>query len=250
MVSSHYIYNLHNKNYIELKQLPKLTIIDIKYSSINNNNKILFYAFYNYYNELDKCSLNELSQSYVVINIMYMNKLNMFKYFIIRGIKFITANYYSLAIIYNCYNLLPYYESLGFNINTYNPFQKIYLSSYKLKTFKYLYNKGFNLNIIIGNKINLFIKELITMKPNIKSLKYLKSKGVNIYIKQNGDNPYIIMRKQYFKPHKNTFLFLNKLYSFNYCASKLLYIYFVFVFKLFWGPQIILGAPNYFGGPN
>ena len=45
------------------------------------------------------------------------------------------------------------------------------------------------------------------------------------------------MRKQYFKPHKNTFLFLNKLYSFNYCASKLLYIYFVF-----FGPQIILGA--------
>lgn len=73
--------------------------------------------------------------------------------------------------------------------------------------------------------INLFIRNIIYLNHNcVKTLKYLKSKGINIYKKYRKKNPCAIahiFNKRMLLP------FLKNLYITNYTKGNKLYIYFV-----------------------
>ena len=217
-----YIYYIGKFNYIQLKQLPRLTKANIKNNNILDHYKIILFAYYNYYSELDKYLFIEQNYLYSLFHIIYMNKLNTFKYFLSRGVKFLNVYYYKSVIAWGSNKLLPYYESKGFYLNDYNPFDNISLSNkYRLKVYKYLFNIGFNINIELMNKNNLFTKEINSYKSNLKELKYLKSKGINIYNCHIKDLLYRISYHKYKNPN---LLFLRKLYSPNYYSGKILYI--------------------------
>lgn len=218
-----YLYYIQHYDYIKLKELPRLRLEDIKNKIHNIYHKIILLAFYNYYNELDIIfSFNKLNNSYIIYNIIIMNKLNTFNYFISRGINLNLNLYsYNIAVAWCCDKILPYYESNGFNFNDYNPCDSIYLSNmYRLKVYKYLFNNGFNINIKLMNRNNLFTNEINSYKSNLKELKYLKSKGINIYYNIRE----LLLRFKYNEYRNSNLLFLRKLYSPNYFSSKILYI--------------------------
>ncbi len=70
------------------------------------------------------------------------------------------------------------------------------------------------------NKNNLFTKEINSYKSNSKQLKYLKSKGINIYYNIRE----LLLRFKYNEYRNSNLLFLRKLYSPNYYSGKILYI--------------------------
>jgi hypothetical protein len=218
-----YLYYIQHYDYIKLKELPRLRLEDIKNKIHNIYHKIILFAFYNYYSELDIIfSFNKLNNSNIIYDIIIMNKLKTFNYFISRGINSHMNLYnYTIAVDWCCDKILPYYESKGFNLNDYNHFKNISLFNiYRLKTYKYLFNNGFNINtkLMYGN--NLFTKEIYSYNSNLKELKYLKSKGINIYYNIRES----LLRYSYHKYKNPNLLFLRKLYSPNYFSGKILYI--------------------------
>ncbi len=216
-----YLHYINQFNYIQFKQLPRLKKEDIINKNIHDHYKIILFAYYNYYSELDKYLFIEQNYLYSLFHIICMNKLNTFKYFLSRGVKYATVYNYKRVIAWGSNKLFPYYESKGFYFNNFD-FRKLFsiYNIYRLNTYKYLLNNGFNINIKLMYENNLFTNEINCYKPNLKELKYLKSKGINIYYNIRES----ILRCSYHKDKNPNLLFLRKLYSPNYFSGKILYI--------------------------
>ncbi len=225
----HYLC-ISKNNYVKLKELPKLKIKEIYNSLQHKYNRLLFYCYYGYYREIDKYTNFELNNTVLEtwqFPVIIMNKPKVLKYFISRGIKFNYQIHYLYAIKYYSYKLFPYFESFNHNLN----FININLNfpdfpELKLKIYKYLYkiNPIYILKYHYADydstiKTHFYIEDILFDKK--LNHKYLKSKGVNIYIKRNGINPCALAKKHCDKSRFNS---IKKLYIRWYCADKLCYI--------------------------
>jgi|688.fasta_scaffold01965_28 hypothetical protein len=213
---NHFKY-IRGSNYKELKKLPKLKIKDIK--KWPEMIEFLAYNYYEYYNVLDLYDLDDINMFNIDDDLIRMNKLQILKYYEYRGINMNNMYFYYVAIYHNCNKLLPYFESIGLYsrlIDT-NPFKYLYMCN--INTYKYLYNAGFNLNFITKDNESFTSPLLYACdyyNQSFKQIKFLKSKGVNIY------RGYKYGEKAY-KKHKNN-SFYKKIFIQWYCTSKLCYI--------------------------
>jgi hypothetical protein len=214
--NEHYKY-LSNDKYKKLKELSRLKLEDIKNSIWSKEYKILAYCYYGYYKELNNYSLNDLL--YIKFNMYLINNLNSFKFFESRGLNNNYNHIWSYCLLYNSYKITKYIESFNPDMGNINPFNHIWASNYKLKFYKKIYKSGFNINIRTLDR-NLFIQEILYSKNN-KKIKYLISKGINIYTKYNGDNP-CQLAQVCLKQHR--IKCIKSLYIRWYCACKLFYI--------------------------
>jgi hypothetical protein len=126
---------------------------------------------------------------------------------------------WSYCLLYNSYKITKYIESFNPDMGNINPFNHIWASNYKLKFYKKIYKSGFNINIRTLDR-NLFIQEILYSKNN-KKIKYLISKGINIYTKYNNQNP-CQLAQVCLKQHR--IKCIKSLYIRWYCACKLFYI--------------------------
>ena len=218
---------IYTNNYVKLKELPKLKIKEIYNSRQHKYNRLLFYCYYGYYREIDKYTNFELNNTVLEtwqFPVIIMNKPKLLNYFISRGIKFNYQIHYLYAINYYSYKLFPYFESFNHNLNFTNAYLKF--PELKLKIYKYLYKinpfyiqKCHYTNYNLEIKTHFYIEDIFFDKK--LNHKYLKSKGVNIYIKYNGINPCALAKKYCDKFKFNS---IKNLYIMQYCASKLCYI--------------------------
>ena len=223
-----YINELNNLT-LKIYELPKLSRKAIKKTNIST--RLFLFGFYEYYDELDNYTVNQLNKIKINIygrNILimaaYYNKIRLIKYLLGRGVDInISTNYNWNAYMYACSNnnikikVLKLLENNGANIhkienNDFNCYLYMLSSNQeqKIRILKYLKSRGIDIH-----KVNYFKKNACFYVHNVKILKYLESAGINIHYKHKycGDNFYSNIIKYSDQRDKNTFRLLKYLKS-------------------------------------
>jgi hypothetical protein len=210
-----------------LEQLPKLSRKQIK-DNLKTHSKHMFiklnlYGYYGYYKSLDKYKLKQLNQNGLTMNAISSNKVKYVKYLESRGIYIKTYKpqyIIGIASIYGNIKMLKYFET-KMDILKSLSYSDI-LHSYK--TLKYLFSRGLNIYKKDFNKQDLLLTYIqqasdISDKLTTKVFKYIISKGANIY-KKDIDGKNIYQLSWYSRPKK----FLKKIYIYNVYKNQLCYI--------------------------